>query len=58
MGLREAVSMLGSDDSRIVAFDLVGGGRLAVRRQAVQRLCAESEPEREFSARPTWAEEN
>jgi hypothetical protein len=26
MGLHETVSMLGTDDSRIVAFDLIDGG--------------------------------
>lgn len=55
MGLREAVSMLGADDSRIVAFDLVVGGRFAVRRQAVRQVRADSEPAAEPRERPAWA---
>ena len=54
-GLREAVSMLGRDDSSIVAFDLVEGGRLAVRRQAVRQIRAVTEPAAERAERPTWA---
>jgi hypothetical protein len=55
-GLHEAVSMLGNDDARIVAFNLVAGGRLAVRRQAVRQMLADPEPEAEPRARPAWAD--
>jgi hypothetical protein len=55
-GLREAVSMLGRDDSAIVAFELVAGGRLAVRRQAVRQIHAAPEPTGEPAARPSWAD--
>lgn len=43
-GLCEAVSMLRRDDTAIVAFELVGGGRIAVRRQAVRRILAAPDP--------------
>jgi hypothetical protein len=54
-GLHEAVSMLGLDDSCIVAFELVAGGRLAVRRQAVRQVYADPEPDAEPRTRPAWA---
>ena len=43
-GLGEAVSMLGRDETSIVALELVGGGRLAIRRQAVRQIHADAEP--------------
>lgn len=46
---------LGTDDGRIVAFALVAGGRIAVRRQAVRQLLAEPDPEVEATPRPEWA---
>jgi len=55
-GLHETVSMLGEDDSRIVAFDLVEGDRIAVRRQAVRQIHAKREPEVEPVSRPSWAD--
>ena len=57
VGLREAVSMLGRDDTSIVAFDLVDGGRLAVRRQAVRQIHAVAEPAVEPAERPAWADQ-
>lgn len=54
-GLGEAASMLGSDDTRLVAFELVAGGRMAVRRQAVRQIHAEPDPALEPTPRPDWA---
>jgi ClpX C4-type zinc finger len=53
-GLREVVSTLGFDDSQMIAFELVSGGRLAVRRQAVRQIRAAAEPEVEQAPRPDW----
>ena len=47
--------MLGSDDTRLVAFELVDGGRMAVRRQAVRQIHAEPDPALEPTPRPDWA---
>jgi hypothetical protein len=53
-GLHETVSMLGSDDGKLVAFDLAAGGRIAVRRQAVRQIHAEPDPELAATPRPPW----
>jgi ClpX C4-type zinc finger len=57
-GLHEAVSILGTDDSRIVAFHLIGGARIAVRRQTVRLIQAAPEPDAESSPRPDWVSQN
>lgn len=53
-GLREAVLTLGRDNTAIVSFKLVAGGRLAVRRQAVRQIHAVEEPAARPTARPAW----